>query len=167
MLLLKVFLRKIRQVSRAIGTINNKKKFSKDQLKLIATMAKLTCLMSTALMTSLISIILIVCTAISPDLFYIGIASMFSSSIDVIVNALCLLLHWPFAESIYQKLCKPCHYLMIRKCTSNVEHYIINKQKSSSKQVMESTDHSKQINSVGDEPTDGTYLETQRSISSV
>ena len=37
--------------------------------------------------------------------------SVFGASMDVMVNAVCLALHWPFAQSWYKKICMvcPCH----------------------------------------------------------
>lgn len=124
---LKSELDKMRKNSKNPPTIP-KVDLTDKQVKLIVVIAKFSCLVGITLITTAVAVIFsVLMTYNGMDYFYASIMVL-TTSIDVTANAASLLLQWPFANGWYQKLCKPCDFLMIRLCTRNFEKYIIRKK---------------------------------------
>lgn len=115
---------------RVIETREIKIQFTEKQIKLIGTMSKISCLVCISLITTGIGTLFAILLSISGYSYYYGSISVLATCIDIATNAVCLLLQWPFADKWYQKLCKPCDNLMRKKCSSNVEKYIVHKKMS-------------------------------------
>ena len=49
-----------------------------------------------------------------------NIIAMTFRGFDCAMNALCLLLQWPFSIKYYKMLCNPCHKIMIQRCANNM-----------------------------------------------
>lgn len=87
----------------------------------VVIMTKLTCVMIFALCSTLISIISVVVNVLSGYLFYTTIVAMLFGGLDIAINALCLILHWGFANSLYKKLCYWCHLRLLAKYQISID----------------------------------------------
>ena len=100
--------------------INANQIFSK-QFEFISLVARLSTLVTCCLTMTLISIGLFIFNAsvgnhsTTPN-FGVAAISIFGPSMDVMVNAICLVLHWPYAKSWFKNICTicPCHRYCIR-----------------------------------------------------
>lgn len=99
-------------------------KFNEKQVELIKTVAKISVLVGCTLFTTMISMTIMVIGAITDDRYIAPSMGILAASSDICVNAVCLMLQWPFAQHWYKKLCNPCNNIMIRRCANNVQQYI-------------------------------------------
>ena len=53
------------------------------------------------------------------DSYYSNIMGILISRFDIAINALCMVLQWPFARVYYKKLCFDCHVKLTRFYTKD------------------------------------------------
>ena len=94
--------------------------FSETQSDLIKVMAKLSCLVSITLFFTILSIILTVYN-VGSEAHFASILSIVGTSVDMTVNAVCLMLKWSFATNFYRKWCKVCNDVMISKYAKKID----------------------------------------------
>ena len=99
-------------------------KSTNNRCTLIFVTAKLSVLISIAMIITIVSIISIFIAVVINNSVYVFIFSMLLTSMDITVNSLCLLLQWPFTQNLYQILCKRCQSCMFRLFAHEVEHYL-------------------------------------------
>ena len=108
LLLLRLFIKKMKQLISDLNVLSNSADLQRKQFQFVSIMAQLSCLITACIVSTLISIIGIVFTAFNSS-FYFAAVSILIGSLDVAINALCMILHWQFAHSCYRKLCGHCH----------------------------------------------------------
>ena len=87
----------------------NEKQIIRKQFEFVTLLAKLFTLVATCLCFTIITIILLILD-VKTQTHYSTAIAIFSGSIDIMVNSICLLLHWPFAQKLYKKICMKCCY---------------------------------------------------------
>ena len=105
----------------AIEVAKNLRNVDRMHLELIGIMSKLTCLVLFTLIFTIISIILVIYNIISAK-YFASILSITGTSIDITVNAICLMLLLPFANKYYFIFCNFCNDFLIKKFEINIEN---------------------------------------------
>ena len=87
----------------------NEKQIIRKQFGFVTLLAKLFTLVATCLCFTIISIMLVILD-VRIGAHYATVISIFGGSIDIMINSICLVLHWPFAQKLYKKICVKCCY---------------------------------------------------------
>ena len=87
----------------------NENQIIRKQFGFVTLLAKLFTLVATCLSMTIITIILLMLD-VKIGTHYSIVISIFGGSFDIMINSICLVLHWPFAQKWYKKMCMKCCY---------------------------------------------------------
>ena len=96
---------------------------NQNQFGLIKTMAKLSNLILFTMIVSIVSQGVAVYNIIAFT-YQSNISAVIFRGLDCAMNALCLLLQWPFSQKYYTTLCNPCDKMMTQCCASNMVAHV-------------------------------------------
>lgn len=94
-------------INNSVNLQINRNQVVSKQFEFTALVARLFTLVATCLSLTLISIAILI-FGVTFSSYGTSLISILAASVDVMVNSICLVLHWTFANIWYKKLCMVC-----------------------------------------------------------